>query len=518
MKLDDIDHISDDELAELYIGLSSPKPETSQPETVEVWNPSLSAKQQVVFDDVTTPNLLLVSSRYTGKSYACGYVAARHAYDFHGSMVLVVAKTKRQLMAGGLFEVLGSDILPTFKQNIDGFDYVGPKTTVEKDVIFQITNRFGTKSVIQMMSVASDSELKRKIRGITASLLIIDEITLYDTIDIFEQLSGVLGRRTSIPSENQRMIATCNPTSPEHWVATTWSVLEPEEREEGYGVIQFFPADNPSPHVADYYARLRRTLANNPTQLARDVEGEWVAVPSGNAIFKNHFNDYHVKGDVRAGTVLQPRAGLPICVGYDLGDTNHGVSFLQEIITPDKIIWIVFDEVSFVSKEVSLDTLTHEVLSKMNYWCEEVGHQFSFSHISDKSAFDRFRSANGSFDNKVVEQCSRDRLKDFPQLTRPIRMIPCPKPEGSVAARTRLIMNMLSQGGLFVSANCVQHIEMFRKIVSKKEDPFSPGVRSRYKHIYDSLGYPIFYNKCGGVVVVSDPAPEMRPQIMQVGA
>lgn len=518
-ELNELDQISDEELAELYMGLSAGRPEKPKAEEIKSWYPSLSPKQRIVFDDNTTPNLLLVSSRFTGKSYACGYAAARHAYDFHGALVLICGKTKRQLLAGGLFDVLGSEILPTMQANIDGFKFVGPRTTLEKDVLFEITNRWGTKSLVQMMSVGSDSDLKRKVKGITASMLILDEVTLYDTPEVFEQLSNILGRRTSIPSVHQRLIATCNPASPDHWVAEYWSVLEEEKRQPGFSVVQFLPEDNPAPHVADYYERLKRTLARNPTQYARDIEGKWVAVPDGNAIFGQAWvPEHHVRGNVETGEVLQPRPGLPILVGWDPGDVSHGVTLLQEIPTRDKMIWIAFDELEFVSKKVSLDAVTDEVMRRMNFWCEEVDFDFSFSHISDKSAFDRFRAATGSFDHAVIEKRSIARLKDFPRLKNPIKMKPCPKPEGSVEAGSRLILDLLSREEMFVSARCKAVIKMFGSLTSRKDNPFAPDTRSPYKHIFDALRYPIFYTKCGGSAVIPNPMRDVQPQIIQIGS
>jgi hypothetical protein len=515
--LDGLDTISDDELAQLYMGLAGPKPDKAKAPETKKWYPKLSDKQSIIFEDTTTPNLLLVSSRYTGKTYGCGYVAGRHAYDFHGAMVLVVAKTKRQLLAGGLFDTLGGEILPDFQRNLDGFKFVGPRTTVEKDVIFEVTNRWGTKSLIQMMSIGSDSDLKRKVKGITASLLIIDEITLYETPSIFEELSGILGRRTSIPSENQRLIATCNPSSPDHWVADYWSVLDEEKRQPGFKVVQFLPGDNPSPHVADYYERLKRTLAKNPTQYARDIEGKWVAVPEGNSIFGESFlPEFHVRGDKSKGEFLHPRPGLPIVVGWDPGDVNTGVVFLNEVVTPDKILWVAFDEIGYTGKKISLETLTLEALTRMNYWCEETGQSLTFSHVSDKSAFDRFRAATGSYDHAEIQKHSERHLSKFSWLKSPIKMKACPKPEGSVEARSRIIIDLLTREELYISAKCEGLITALAKITSKKDNPFTPDTRSPYKHLIDALSYPIFYSKCGGSVVPQTSGPQ--PQIIQMGA
>ena len=215
--IEGLEEISQEELASLYLQLSEEKPEEQTRQVVK-WLPKLTDKQMEVFFD-TTPNLLLVTSRFTGKSWAAGYKAVKHAWDYHGALVLIIAKTKRQLLAGGLMEKLGASILPDFAANVDGFSFVGPKTTTEKDLIYEVKNSYGTKSVIQMMSIGNDNDLQRKIKGLEASLIIIDEITLYETRDIVTFLSGTLGRRENIPSEMQCLIATTNPSDPDHWVS-----------------------------------------------------------------------------------------------------------------------------------------------------------------------------------------------------------------------------------------------------------------------------------------------------------
>lgn len=514
--LSGLSEITDEDLAALYLTLASPAPvEDARP--VSPWTPSLTPKQLDVFYD-TTPNLLLVSQRFTGKSWAAGYAAVKHAYDYHGALVLIIAKTKRQLLAGGLMEKLGAEILPDFEKNIDGFSYAGPKTTQEKDLIYEIKNRYGTKSIIQMMSVGNDNDLQKKVKGLEASLLIIDEITLYETPDIFMFLSGTLGRRSQVPSEMQRLIATTNPNDPEHWVAKTWSVLNEAERDHAFRVIAFLPEDNPSPKVQAYYERLRQALRNNPTAYARDIEGKWVAVPQGDAIFKDHFIlEHHVRGDLKTGELLMPRKDFSITIGLDIGDVNHGVTFLQEIPTRDRVVWIAFDEATVVGKKISIESLTLSMMTVMQRWCEELDHSFLFNAVSDKSAFDRFRAQTGSYDHLEVQKHYEANRKKFPRLEFPLRIIECPKPDGSVETRTRLLMDLLGSDSFFVSAKCERLIETLRKITPKKDNPFVPDPHSPYKHSLDSTTYPLLYFKSGaGMPVVSSDLAELKPQVYAI--
>lgn len=518
IELPDLETISEEELAQLMVNIGGPELTTDKEETVKKWLPSLSPRQfEAFYDD--TPNLLLQSQRFTGKTWAVGYAIVKHAYDYQNALILVVAKTKRQLLTGGLMSKLGAEILPDFKRNITEFEWDGPKLTVEKDVIFRVRNRFGSWSIIQMMSVGNDNDLTRKIKGLEASLVVVDEITLYETDSIYLHLSGTLGRRNHIPPEQQRFIGTCNPDDPDHWVAQLWSVLDEAQRDPKYRVIKFMPEDNPDPKVSAYYDRLRMALRRSPTQYKRDIEGLWVALPKGDAIYKDVFvPEVHVRGDLTANEFLHPLPGRTISVGWDPGDVNHGVIFLQEIPTQDKILWIAFDEVVYVGKKVNLEQLTIEVMRRMQYWCDVCDTDFYFTHVSDRSAFDRFRAQTGSYDCLEIERHSRAHLAKFPRLKRPIHILECPKPAGSVESRTRILMDLLADEQMFISARCLSLIEAVRSITPKKDNPFVPDTRSPHKHPIDALTYPLFYYRTGGGLTVQpEDLSRIKPEISRVG-
>jgi len=519
--------LTDDELAKLYAQATEPPPADPQPAAPELWLPSLTPGPQMDAFLDETENTLVVGNRFSGKGWSCGYNLVKHAYDYYNALALVVVRTARQGLTGGFFSKIGADILPDFKKNLEGFDYRGPFLSTNKDTLFTVTNRYGGVSIIQLLSVLHDVDLDKKILGVEASKVYCDEVTLFESEAVFTQLKGTLKRRNHIPPEAQTYLCTTNPDDPDHWVSQRWGLVIGKDgtldvdatnaKSPDYRVIEIDKDRNPDPKVAAYYKNLHDSLRNQPTKAARQIHGKWVALPKGDAIFREQWvREVHVRGDLSTGEVLQPVVNSPITIGYDCGDVNHGVSFLQEIYTNQKVIWIAFDEIEFVGKKIGLETVAEQVLARMQYWCEEMDFDFSFGHISDRSAFDRFRSANGSFDHATIERHSREVLKNYPRLKSPIRMKPCPKPDGSVAARTRMLMDMLTREEIYVSAKCQAMIAMFEKITGKPDDPFSPATRSPYKHMYDSLGYPLFYSKCGGSVVPQTSGPQ--PQIIQMGA
>lgn len=507
------EEIDDEELSRLYQANRLDTGPAKHAEAAKRWLPSLTPKQMEVFND-TSPNLLVSSMRFTGKSWAVGYSVVRHCYDYPNALVLLVAKTKRQMLTGGLMSKIVNDILPDFGANIEGFEFSGIKMTIEKDVVVTVKNRYGGTGLIQVMSIGSDSDLQRKIKALEASLVVVDEVTLYDTPEVYAALSATLGRRASIPSSAQRFIATTNPASPSHWVATTWSVLSPAERDPDFHVIELLPEDNPSEHTASYYKRLKKSLQHNPTKYARDVEGKWVEVPDGAALFADYFNpDVHIIGDAANG--LHPVKGIPVLLGFDLGDTNHGVSIMQVVPTKDKTLWLVFDEYESVKKEVSLEQVTRKVMVKVNGWCQRVGHSFSITAVSDNSAFRRFRSSTGSFDHAEVQQHWKRLRPQFPYIKFDLIIHEAPKGDGSVAVRTRFIQDLFARSEMFVSAQCPAHLRMLSKITGTKKTPMAPDTHDPLKHIYDALSYPVVYYKASAA---EEPTEEdLKPELIRVG-
>lgn len=509
--------LTDEEL--LALQAQEREPAKGPPRPAARWMPSLFPGQMEVFND-RTDNLLVVGPRFTGKGWACGYHIVRHCWDNYNALALVVAKTKRQAISGGIFSKIGEEILPDFKANLEGFDCIGPSVTQEKDVIYRVRNRFGGWSTIQMMSIMHDQDCERKIKGIESSLTYVDEVTLFSSEKVYKALRGTLKRRRYIPHDLQRFVASCNPDGPSHWVYKKWYEAPPE-------LAPFFKAvflpitENPDPNAVAYVESLKRDNATDPIAYARDIEGRWVDRPSGEAIFAEHFDpNIHVRGDVKRGEFLLPKPGIPITLGWDLGDANHAIALMQERTVGQRQVTVVFDEIVYTGKKITYDVLVPEIMARMESWCEELNHNFAFVHISDRSAFDRFRAVTGSYDHRQVQQLSQAELEkrkgSYPHLARPIRLLECPKPPGSVAARVKLLIGALARNDFYVSANCVRLIESLKNLPSKKDEPFQPE-RCDHLHIFDAVTYPMYYTSLGGAVVVrSEDLP--KPEFYQVGA
>lgn len=499
-----------------------PAPAPANPE--DFWSPGLGPSQQRVFDSKAR-YLLVEGERFSGKTYGILHKIVRHCWEWENAHVLIVVGVKRQGTVGGSWHKLMTDVLPTWKANLDGFDHSDQKMTVEKDAVLWLTNKHGGWSMVQLISIPHGQTLASRVKGIEVSMIFVDELVGIGGPEYFEALIQQLGRRPGIPTEEQQYIAATNPDGPSHWVYKRWHEL-PLNAETGvwdskYEWVHIPISENPSPQAKAYYENVLEATRNDPIEYARMIEGKWVDRPSGQAIFVNVFvPEIHVRGDLKKGEILYPKVGLPITIGYDLGDTNHAMVFLQERYTREKTFWVAFDELVFTDTKISIDEIVPQLLDLMQEWCVRSSYSFTFQHISDKSAFNRFRSATGSYDHKQVQDLSRDLLKKeaerFTFLKKPVYMEECPKPPGSVAARVKLLRMLFQREEMFISARCERLTDAMNYLETEKDEPYSPK-RSKHLHPYDALTYPLFYASLGGHLMTTT-TPDATPQLTQAGA
>ena len=108
--------------------------------------------------------------------------------------------------------------------------------------------------------------------------------------------------------------------------------------------------------------------------------------------------------------------------------------------------------------------------------------EFYYEHITDSSAINQWHpGGEGSYDSWDFERYSDGRIK----------MVGCPKGQGSVEARVRLLSGKLFQDEFYTSALCLNTVEMLMNLESDKKDPTKPK-RSKYIHKFDSITYPMF--------------------------
>jgi hypothetical protein len=503
----------------------------------EPWWPLHNTTQREIFMD-TASTIFMYGPKGSGKTLGGLDLIVRHCWENHNALVLACARSIRVINKGAC-SALENTVLPRWKDGnrappapgqpegklLDtgiGLEYSPAKLDPQtKDRTLWIRNRFGTKSYVIFIAMPHESDIDQRIRGIEPSMVYFEEIDTCDSPKYYRRLRAQLGRRKGITGV-QPFVASFNPVGPSHWLyklgyettvdnehGRVWP-NDPEQpgikrrRNFSWYFVPF--TENLRWLSQEYLEELREAYADDPVEQARLVEGKWMDRPSGEAIFKNHFNkEIHVKGDAKSDRRISPVVGLPLTIGYDLGDVNHGIVFMQQVPTKEKMVWLVFDEIVIIRQQVSYEILAPQLLRKMNHWCERAKHAFFFEHISDKSAFNRFRAIAGGFDHGALEAMTMQELRThpgaYPWIDQPVRFQECPRPEQSVEFRAKLTMGFLGREELFIDAHCVRTIDSLENIEGDRDKPLNPKKNSTHKHAYDALTYPIFYHKTGGRII-----------------
>jgi hypothetical protein len=288
------------------------------------------------------------------------------------------------------------------------------------------------------------------------------------------------------------------------------------KRKKEFAVYHVPVSENKHRLPTGYYDRLERILKSDPVEHRRLMLGEWIDRPTGEGLFKEYFiPSLHLKGDLMKGLGLKPIVGFPIILGYDLGQVYSSITFLQQIPTKEKNIWIAFDEVDHLGEKILYKRLAYEVIERLRYWNKLMDYDFQTMHVTDESAINQWRpGGEGSYDAWEFER-EYNRNIDITH-GRKIKLLGCPKGAGSVAARVRLLQSKLYQEEFFVSALCKNLKEMLLFLESSDDDPEKPK-RSKFLHKFDSTSYPLFKLELAGDVKKYLPSARVAPTLVRCG-
>lgn len=507
-------------------GFESPPPPTRR-KNASGWFPRLTPSQMEVFND-PRENIVAYGPKASGKSRVCIEKLVRHCYENNDALAIIIGTSSRVASEGAGQELVNivlpawrdGNIHPITEERLDegiGIQFTPWKLNpVTKDNYLWIQNRFGGWSKVLMMSIQYSNHVKKKLFGIQPSFIYIEELMTCEDRLYHQDASAQLGRRPRIKGP-QQWVASMNPEGPSHWTykllyeecvkpENEGGVPDPDDREKpgicrdpNWGV-HFIPFEENEPNLpANYFRRIMAGYRANPVEEQRMVHGKWIDAPDGEAIYKNGFKDaVHVRGNAKYHRGIVPLTDLPIIIGYDIGQVHTGISFLQCIESKWGPYWMLFDELCFYGERVPTKRLTRGLLVKMAYWCRRMETPFDFIHITDEEAITAYKPEAGSSTARAVQDHSRDLIREFPQqfgALSPIRMIGCPKPKDSVAARTAAMMDLLQDHQFLMSAMCPWHRNMFLHLPRDKDDPMRPRKPNKWSHANDSLTYPIYYRK-----------------------
>lgn len=507
------------------------------------WLPRMTPAQEELWD-CQALYILCHSEKGPGKTWGCLDKLVRHCYENENAMALIVVTVMSMANKGGAWSKLQEDILPSWRDgNRDrdgkllddgmGLHFSDVKFDKQHNELIWIQNQYGTWSCVVMISAPHASQLRLRIRGYEPSFVFVDELTSCDSPIYFTSITAQQGRRRYIEGPQQYIAAT-NPDDPGHWVYQKWFVEpfneETQTWDPDFKTIYFPIAENEENLVPGYHARLRQIYKGDPIEALRMVGGEWVARPSGDALFGDMFNpSVHVrplgedgKPDLRQGLLMVPN--YPLILGIDPGGANNGFIFEQYMPVEGKYRWVIFDEIVTLRKKVDYRDLIPVVMRRIKFWRNLVNANPKDNPqvwISDNSAFNQFRAATGSYDVLDFEriyEANREKIGLEPLG----KIKACPKFPGSDMTQTQVGQRLLGGEEIIVSARCTKVQRMFLNLDSTKQregEPFDPTAaltprRSDHLHVWKAASYPMLFASLNPTALV--PSPPSTQQLIRV--
>lgn len=477
-----------------------PPPEHDRDET---WHPDLNPTQKKAFD-CNARFLLMWGPKGGAKSFCGGSKLVKHCYENKNALALILVRTQNMAKKGGAWDILTNEVVPHWKNGM-GIEFSDIKTDQQHYQYIWVENQFGSWSMIAVMSCPHAHQLRERVRGMTPSMVFVDELTSCPSVEYFRSVAAQVFRRPFVTGP-QQYIAACNPEGPSHWVHKEW-FENPFDEETGLWdddfVEMFFPKEENKHRMQEgYFAALKKIYKHDPIESARMEEGQWVDRPAGDALFADiytpmiHVRPLDDRQQPHPREWLMPDPDHVMIIGLDPGSVYNAFIFQQYLLIDDKMKWLVFDEIVTVRKRISYPDFIPIVMRRIRWWRDLVKSEMKQVWISDASAFNQYRAAQGSFDSMEMEKIySASRAKY--QLEE-IKIKSCPAFNGSRVARTRLGQQILGEDSIVVSSRCGAIHRMFLNLAGHKPkdgesiDPeklLTP-IRSDHLHPWDALSYP----------------------------
>lgn len=472
-------------------------------DAVKPWVPDLNPAEQKAWDS-TAKFLLLWSAKGAGKTWLATMKLVRHCYENRNALGLILVRTQNMAKKGGAFDKLIQEVMPLWKREL-GIQYSDVKTDQQHFQYIWLENQHGEWSMICVMSCPHAHQLRERVRGMEPSMVFVDELTSCQSHEYFQSVAAQLARRPGVTGL-QQYIGACNPDSPAHWVYQQWFVTpfdeETGECDPDYEQI-FFPREENRHRVQPgYFEHLKKVYKGDKIESARMEDGEWVERPSGEALFAEIF---HVVIHVRPLTPdgkpdhrerLIPHTEYPMIIGLDPGSVFNAFIFQQYVRIGEAMKWVIFDELVSIRKRISYPDFIPMVMRRVKWWHEEVGGKMPQVWISDNSAFNQYRAAQGSYDVLEIEKIY-DANRHKYQLEG-LKVKQCPKFQLSRLARVQLGQKLLGEENVIVSSGCPHVLRMFYNLQGDKPKPGEPmdpeklltPKRSDFVHTWDATSYP----------------------------
>jgi hypothetical protein len=480
----------------------------------QFWLPNLTAKQREIFDCFSR-YLLVSGPRRSGKTLGVLHKLVRHAFDVKNARVIMIAKNIKLAKEGGPWDDLINVILPEWEAAGILKVVTPPKLDAQTRSLYcEISNRNGGVTRIYLGSLEHDHDVEKLLRGRKFSFLYFIEATNFKSRSLFD--TAVQCLRVGEPDWARQIVMDCNPAEEgeAHWLYKLFwtertSETPPEQHkteedrekhrafQKQLTVIEVMIPSNTfltKQEVDELYAQ----FSYDQDILARYFFGKWVT-STNDGYFAQHFKPaIHVLGNIMVPhredweTILIPEDTDTMFSGWDLGDKSSVTVFAcKETDDKGRSTYSVVDEVVVDNDSVQLEDYVRACYSIIAKWEDFVGHPIKWRATSDTSSFMKKLSARNHEAALIRQISSQIVSEEQASPTRIIEMKPTDKYKGSVNQGIKLMKRLLFENRLFISANCIHTIGMFRSF--KPERARGTGVErvpdNEWTHKFDALRY-----------------------------
>ena len=437
--------------------------------------------------------LLVTGPKKSAKTISIVHKAIKHMWEVDNSHVGIVVK-RHEAARIGVWPDLTDYALEKVWQQEAGVPlyHLKPKVVTEtKRRIFSVYNSAGGISKCTLVTAYRASEIEEILKQTRFSFIYVNEADQFPET-IFNAASDQLRMtQLGIPDRQHQLVLDCNPpaSGEKHWLYKKFISDENKDAtwHRDFAVIRCKLSDNPwltQREIDDLVSRYR----SSPRLFARYVEGTWVPTSEG-SVFEDVFSEQvHVVGERLANKpssmwpiLLPPRGTNQIYIGWDPGEVNHSAVFFTKRIDGSKYVYDILEDVTFMSKQMSIRSFTKKVMERMEYWTNILkvrdAELVSFKHWSDPSAWGYKASSNSTI-AKEIYNASEQKI-----LLKPVKKGP-----NSVDARVTMMTNLLLDRRILIS---VLADNLINALIGLK-----PGPRGLIKtptliHAFDAATYGI---------------------------
>lgn len=500
------------------------------------------------------PRLIVLQhgERYSGKTFAALHALVRHMYLNMNPIGMIMTIVKATGEIGGIWKKLNTvetdehgnplGVLHIWQQAM-GLEFSEPKQDQSRNHFVEIKNQYGQINRVYFKSLPPGELISARTRGIEFTFCVIDEISESNRSDHVTKTIQQLYRRQGVGRwadedqtewirAHQQLYLCTNPPDegPDHWLFKEWAIDIPaNEGRPAVGEVQGKIGvwlHNDDPEFAHYHipvsenrwaddrqkeiimSSIRKQCASDPTAEDRLIHGIWSKKITGRGIFQDYWVPQIHVPNLDQRTVLVPKPGFPIIVGWDPGDTNIGRCYMQRFVIKGKSYYRIFDATLMLKSRSTYELIVENTFNTLVKWNEEARKvyadssiKFSHLHVSDLQAFVKYLNDSGSFENMQYEIQSRILIEQFEDRyadMHPIIFEAPPKAKESVEARVRLIQTLLQEERIFVCQSCEPAQMMFAQL---KKASDGRGNEFDYKpkkdangwiHLFDAMSYPIY--------------------------